>query len=130
MSIDNIKSEWENTEAKLRSQNDIKKFNDNTAETLGNKYPPIGLETNTKSMLVKMVKKLLIGAGVLVIAWALNYGVSSAIIEHYYQKKRNHYYESNFDYKRVEEWDKQIKYWKTNAIFPYANKLELFKEKQ
>lgn len=127
MPIDNIKPGWKNIEEKLSSQKVIEEFGNKTKKVFETQYPPVGFKMHTNKALVK---KILIGAGTLIMAWALNYGVSSAIAESYYQKKRNHCYESNFDYKKVEEWDKQIKYWKTNALFPYANELELFKEEE
>lgn len=75
-------------------------------------------------------KKFLGTAGCLLGIYLGNCVVSSSIVSLYEEKKREHYYESHFDSNYTKELDQKIKYWKTNAKFPYANELELFKENE
>ncbi len=75
-------------------------------------------------------KKILGIAGCLLGIYLGNCVVSSSIVSMYEEKKRVHYYESHFDFDYVKGLDQKIKYWKTNAKFPYANELELFKENE
>ncbi|MDP2907762.1 MAG: hypothetical protein Q8O03_07510 [Nanoarchaeota archaeon] len=75
-------------------------------------------------------KKILGIAGCLLGIYLGNCVISSSIASTYEQKKRVYYYESRFDFDYVKGLDQKIKYWKTNAKFPYANELELFKENE
>lgn len=75
-------------------------------------------------------KKILGIAGCLLAIYTGNCVISSATASMYEQKKRVYYYESHFDFDYVKGLDQKIKYWKTNAKFPYANELDLFKENE